>query len=254
MATPIKSVKSEDVSQLLDHLSALSISKPLLSKSPEEEIDSEELDDRGRVSKRGPEGLTVEGSPLNVTKRIDTLPTPYPFRNLDTIDLEPLKQENIGKARVESGRQIIEECVVVLGTREMGHNTGDHQVKSSINAHFFSVSILFTVQETAKRTQLLLDRNIGCLRRPALMKFIRFIDSPIRSASLADLLRVHELNYIFHLQAKCQEQTSQKQNQQTISTTQPFPYFYSPPGFLDVDTPIAVDSLQVIMFLLSEFS
>ena len=51
--------------------------------------------------------------------------------------------------------------------------------------------------------------------------------------------RVHEYSYIQHIINKCQQVSGEKSN-----TEQGIPFFYSPGGNLDCDTPLSEDSLN----------
>lgn len=103
----------------------------------------------------------------------------------------------------------------VVCSKSDDHNTGCHQ-------------------ENARRTALLCGPE-GCLRRPALHNDIEWFDSDqLDVPPLTDLLRVHEYEYIRHLEHKC-------------DTNRPYegiPPFYAPSGQLDTDTPLVDKSLD----------
>jgi acetoin utilization deacetylase AcuC-like enzyme len=105
------------------------------------------------------------------------------------------------------------------------HDTGDHQ-------------------ETMLRTELLCGPE-GCLRRDILKDFVTFVpDDPLcdghgHGAEMADLLRVHDLDYLEHLVQKC----SMAGGSYDCSRTRQ-PSFYAPAGKLDCDTPLTAQSLE----------
>ena len=70
-------------------------------------------------------------------------------------------------------------------------------------------------------------------------------------AAFSDLLRVHDLSYLRHLEAKCNAAASASGNSKNSnsssnssnSSSAQEPDFYSPPGMLDSDTPLKPQSL-----------
>lgn len=128
--------------------------------------------------KRGPDALTIEGSPMNpirTAKRLDLNPTPSrAIRECGgSIPIHAADESYSvgGSASAYSrpkGRP--DDKLLVICSSSDEHDTGDHQ-------------------ENALRTTLLCGAE-GCLRRPELQGSIAFIDADLLSPPpLADLLR-----------------------------------------------------------------
>ena len=102
------------------------------------------------------------------------------------------------------------------------HDTGDHQ-------------------ETMLRTELLCGVD-GCLRRDALQDSVVFINPDlVRGAEMSDLLRVHDHDYLAHLQRKCLMSGGRYDCSRGVTLQ---PNFYAPAGKLDCDTPLTPMSLE----------
>ena len=188
--------------------------------------------------KRGPDALTIEGSPMNpirTAKRLDLNPTPSrAIRECGgSIPIHVADELSVGGYACSSSTGPELQLLVICSSSDE-HDTGDHQ-------------------ENALRTTLLCGTH-GCLRRPELQGSIAFIDADLLSPPpLADLLRyihssqradtqhdsmlptnyrVHEYSYLHHLEQK------------SLSySTADVPSFYAPTGYLDVDTPLRSLSL-----------
>ena len=111
--------------------------------------------------------------------------------------------------------------MLVITSGKDEHNTGEHQ-------------------ENALRTALLCGPD-GCLRREPLRSRLTWIsDDLVSPASLVDLLRVHELSYLQHLENKCRSINIEKNANIQLN----LPAFYAPNGYLDTDTPLSPQSLD----------
>jgi hypothetical protein len=210
----------------------------------------------GGTLKRAADLMTVEGTPVNITKRIDLNPTPnlkippgtYPVetsiidytRNNSSIQVNHNSNNDIVNANGDrnnrdrhSSKINISETgrkVLCISSGSDDHDTGEHQ-------------------ENALRTALICGDN-GCLRRPQLDESIVWVDEElVKPAPIADLLRVHEYTYLNHLENKCKT-SSERQNLQGFdscdqeSNSSGIPHFYAPSGYLDIDTPLVPQSLN----------
>lgn len=122
--------------------------------------------------KRGPDALTIEGSPMNpirTAKRLDLNPTPFrATRECGGSNPIHVADESYVSGNA-SGITTGPELLVICSSSDE-HDTGDHQ-------------------ENALRTTLLCGAH-GCLRRPELQGSITFIDADqLCPPPLADLLR-----------------------------------------------------------------
>jgi hypothetical protein len=147
---------------------------------------------RGAYLKRNKETITIEGSPLVKTKRRDLRPTPpQGFRQQRVAVIEddqrrggggekmktiPKRAGGVrergrrGGGRLDEAEEEGKRVVQVLSFHSQDHNTQDHQ-------------------ENIRRTVLLTGPK-GCLRRPEMREFLRWIDdSKIPPIQLGDLLR-----------------------------------------------------------------
>ncbi len=181
----------------------------------------------GRAKRHFSERFTVEGSPfIGVeVKRRDILPTPAKVSfQIDGIEEEgefsamsetqklpfdvasiPVNSTNI------TSHSILTKKILVICSASDEHDTGNHQ-------------------ENALRTALICGPE-GCLRRKALLDFIEWLDiDGLSSPPISDLLRVHEFEYLDHLEKKCGKEVNH------------LPYFYAPHGLLDTDTPLVSHS------------
>jgi len=125
--------------------------------------------------KRGPDALTIEGSPMNSNrtfKRVDLNPTPS--RAITAYDSRIIRSTTIDdvtdKIYVSSNASRTGPELLVICSSSDEHDNGDHQ-------------------ENALRTSLLSGVD-GCLRRPELRDSVVFRDADLLSPPpLADLLR-----------------------------------------------------------------
>jgi hypothetical protein len=189
--------------------------------------------------KRTADLMTIEGTPVNLTKRMDLNPTPNAkFQSIHPPTLPIFTASNDGNEECTRKNSAVTNVkimpqglqvpsprkVLVISSGSDDHNTGEHQ-------------------ENALRTALLCGTN-GCLRRDDLEGSIIWArEDNVRPAAITDLLRVHEYAYLSHLEAKCLSsinttQTTERQNQV------PIPSFYAPVGNLDGDTPLVPQSLD----------
>jgi hypothetical protein len=219
--------------QVLEIFSQLKISAEKISPN---------ISDSGRSkTKRSVEQCTVEGSPLNISKRIDILPTPMKFeRSIIQSSFQPFPSQTKLNALLDS------TAVAVFSVGDDSiHDTGSHQ-------------------ENSLRTQLLSGKS-GCLRRSLLAQHVHMMDKNIKPAQLTDLLRcvfylsiiineplfsynkfplrVHEYSYIRHLEAKCKQASGHLYIPSDTSLESKLPHFYAPGGMLDADTPLTGQSL-----------
>lgn len=195
-----------------------------------------------RILKRSADLLTVEGSPVNpqlLSKRLDTTATPHADKfNVNAINSTALREwqecaKSMEKGKLErslgnsngAGR---DHTVLIVSANTDTHVTGEHQ-------------------ENALRTELLIGDN-GCLRRASLQSAVRWAgDSIATPAPCVDLLRVHDFEYLHHMQTKCamaQQALTQSAPQPQSSIICPLPPFYAPVGQLDNDTPLGPQSLE----------
>lgn len=211
--------------------------------------------------KRAADLMTVEGTPVNITKRIDLNLTPnlklqsmYPLepsdcslssdsrkviddtRNDNDMNVNSDTNKNVNNNRNHCDRNSFQNNisetarkVLCISSGSDDHDTGEHQ-------------------ENALRTALICGVN-GCLRRPQLDESIVWVDGNlVKPAPIADLLRVHEYAYLKHLENKCHassrqnHQSSENRNQKSDSSR--IPPFYAPTGYLDIDTPLVPQSLN----------
>lgn len=192
----------------------------LLEISPVNENEMEY--DQYRTSKR-----TVEGSPMFSNKRTDCQSTPNPYRYLLNKPFsfeQPLSATSLPLNRA-SLLSDIKSVTVFSASESVIHLSGCGH------------------QENYLRT-FLLNGPDGCLKRNQLASFISSHDAKMNlTASLADLMRVHDYDYINHLEKKCDEIIA---NESTVSNQKSpnHPYFYSPLGMLDLDTPLSSESLH----------
>lgn len=181
-----------------------------------------EDENEGTNKRTSSEHLTIEGSPIaSFPKRIDLSETPASMR---TLPASPLSSAGFNGQTITHGfkRNVPQDIFVITAGRDE-HETGQHQ-------------------ENALRTALLCDPVKGCLHRVPLKERIKWIpDDAVKPAPLADLIRVHDLAYVKHLQIKCKETEELLQNC-GLSKSQ-MPSFYAPKGFLDTDTPLTATSL-----------
>ena len=195
----------------------------LLEISPDNENEMEY--DHYRTSKR-----TVEGSPMFSNKRLDCQSTPNPYRNLSRkpffVEQQlPAPQPPSNQSSSAFG---VKSVAIFSASESAIHLTG--------GSH----------QENYLRT-FLLNGPDGCLKRNQLASYLRTYDANMNlSASLADLLRVHDYDYINHLEKKCGEIIVNDSTDSTFSFQKSlnYPYFYSPLGMLDLDTPLSSESLH----------
>lgn len=177
--------QSDDVSMhgLIDSISAVKIApiaEPERSSFPislhqtgkyeaDEEDDSAPLSRQKRIQRE-----TVEGSPFILKKKPNDNPTPAQFQGYrqgrpSTIEESPAAAKETSTDGIFSTSAAHPLTVIVSGSDE--HETGEHQ-------------------ENARRTQLLVGAQEGCLRRPALAPHIHWIDaSKIAPPPITDLLR-----------------------------------------------------------------
>ena len=172
-----------------------------------------------RTSKR-----TVEGSPMFSNKRMDTLPTPHISQKVNTSkpfsSRSSISSQDTFASLLKS-KSFVEKRVVIFSASDTvaTHSTGSHQ-------------------ENELRT-ILLNGPDGCLKRKQLDNYVHHMDSSMNmQISLADFLRVHDFEYLKHLQHKCNEIGS------TGSGSSSYPYFYPPAGSLDPDTPLSAQSFE----------
>jgi acetoin utilization deacetylase AcuC-like enzyme len=161
---------------------------------------------------------SIEGSPFILKKRTNVQTTPIAFQTYRNNYLET----NNGTKQATATHPIFASApntpltVIVSGSDE--HDTGDHQ-------------------ENSRRTKLLVGLEEGCLRRASLQSHIHWIDADtIAPPPISDLLRVHEFEYLSHLESKCRQAAGQAYDA--------LPFFYSPAGKLDTDTPLTDQSLE----------
>eukprot|EP01039_Chlorochromonas_danica_P001000 gene1001-1086_t len=124
--------------------------------------------------------------------------------------------------------------VLVIGSVSAEHDTGAHH------------------QENSQRTCLLCGEQ-GCLRRAELTGALTWMDADqLPPPPLADLLRVHEYEYLNYLEKRARSSSISANNEQTTpsssssssSSSTGFPPCYAPQGMLDIDTPLVAKSLS----------
>ena len=204
-------LESPAMDQLLGTFSGMKLQSDVTSPTESDRSGQESnLILKIQLPKRPIEHSTIEGSPVTPAswKRPDINPTPLPPKIPILSDAESKPFEDT--ARISSHNKISKLLVISSSSDE--HNTGDHQ-------------------ENSLRTALLCGDN-GCLRRSELTEDIIWLDSSgICAPPLVDLLRVHDYNYLRHLERKSAGESK-------------FPPFYAPIGMLDTDTPLLPHSLE----------
>jgi hypothetical protein len=156
--------------------------------------------------KRSLERLTVEGSPCVALplKKLDINPTPAKVSFDNHVVVTPI---------VEPKSDSSHYPLLVFSSASDDHDTGNHQ-------------------ENALRTALLCGQQ-GCLRRPLINSHIQWMDCDHLSVPpIADLLRVHDYEYLAHLEKKCNQSKTNDNNKGA------YPFFYAGNGLLDTDTPL----------------
>lgn len=196
-------------------------------------------------NKRQMEQDTAEGSPVNV-KRLDLQPTPVSSAQIAQPQLTNITSAAAAAATDENPQSgdsssysffsrgnVVGETnngkeVVVLCSASEGHDTGNHQ-------------------ENALRTALLCG-PAGCLRRAPLKSNMKFISSDsIEPAPLVDLLRVHDFEYLRHIEYRGNISGSGGSSDcvaTSKSSSHTYPPWCPPNGSLDVDTPLRDASLE----------
>ena len=163
---------------------------------------------------------TIEGTPLPRSRASSSSfapPSPVFMQQEGAHVISPAMSTPVGTDR--------QGVMVFQCSGSDAHDTGDHQ-------------------ETMLRTELLCGPE-GCLRRDVLKEHVIFVpDDPLgdghgHGAEMADLLRVHDLDYLEHLVQKC----SMAGGTYDCSRTRQ-PGFYAPAGNLDCDTPLTAQSLE----------
>jgi acetoin utilization deacetylase AcuC-like enzyme len=220
--------------------------------------------------RRSEERSTIEGTPVSMKniednnindvdnieynhqpKRLDLHPTPIRVSSNSNLENDLEDDNNLIKhvtnnffntnddevipMEVKNENEVIskyEGNILVISSGSDAHDTGEHQ-------------------ENALRTALLCGSN-GCLRRDGINNNIIWLneDNNLIEAPITDLLRVHEYNYINHLEQKCKnssinnhELTSINDNNKNGNNYK-LPNFYAPNGRLDADTPLVEQSLE----------
>jgi hypothetical protein len=157
--------------------------------------------------KRSLERLTVEGSPCVAIplKKLDITPTPAKVSFDSHVVVTPA---------VETKSNFSHYPLLVFSSASDDHDTGNHQ-------------------ENALRTALLCGVEQGCLRRPLINSHIQWMDCEhLPVPPIADLLRVHDYEYLANLEKKCNPTKSNENNKSD------YPFFYAGSGLLDTDTPL----------------
>ena len=201
--------------------------------------------------KRSADLMTIEGTPMNITKRVDLNSTPTTNYVLtadlldsfsactavnDDVALNISKLDAVTKAVATTSvtqRPAYPRKVLIINSSTDDHDTGNHQ-------------------ENFLRTKLLCGAD-GCLRRSLLNDFVVWVpEQEVMPAPISDLLRVHEYSYLSHLQSKClqtsamaaSDRTAEEKDSDAAMRMQPMPSFYAPAGNLDTDTPLVTHSLN----------
>mmetsp|Transcript_6418 Transcript_6418/g.9616 ORF Transcript_6418/g.9616 Transcript_6418/m.9616 type:complete len:622 (+) Transcript_6418:49-1914(+) len=176
--------------------------------------------------------LTVEGSPclpislryqncFREKKKLDLCSTPYKLLPiLESGIVEPVGNTFVTSNIIEKNRLYHKVVVFQPGNFE--------PVLSTSNEH----------QENSHRTNLLCgtSNTVGCLQRPELNHDIAWVKSQcIQLATVSDLLRVHDYEYIKHLESIALNNDRDDGEKR--------PYFYPQQGLLDHDTPLSSELL-----------
>lgn len=245
MMTPSPVSREDDPHLLIESLSAMKI-----NHGKEQEVhEFDDLEPLGRAKRHFSERFTVEGSPFISgadLKRRDVLPTPAKVSfNIDPIAEEVPRLGALSDIPVLSPLAVATVSVTLEGTNTPVTSTAATPISSvpstSKDMDKRKVLVICSAsdehdtgnhQENALRTALLCGPE-GCLRRPALADFMEWIDTDkLSSPPVTDLLRVHEFEYLDHLERKCRKEVNH------------LPYFYAPQGLLDTDTPLVPQSYE----------
>ena len=215
--------------------------------------------------------MSIEGSPMIFAcKRPDRSHTPNASFKRMSFDFTEYSAEQLQGLLNTATMPITEGKVLVITADSDDHGLNEH---SQENIHH---------QENARRTQVLTG-ELGCLRRKELEKSITWISPElVKEASLADLLRVHEYNYLNSLETRAAAHAVRSNRPSNVVSPSiassagdpvprlvlpsPFttnnmlngassdhhnnhfktqqPSFYAPEGYLDPDTPLSLHSLS----------
>lgn len=199
--------------------------------------------------KRSADLMTIEGTPLNITKRLDLNSTPTANHVLtadllDSFSACTAANDNVALnvSKLDSAKKTFATTPV---TQQLAHPRKVLVINSSTDDHDTG-----NHQENFLRTKLLCGTD-GCLRRSLLNDFIVWVpEQDVKPAPITDLLRVHEYSYLSHLQSKCSQSSAIDSSDEAIgekgsgtAKMQPMPSFYAPAGNLDTDTPLVTQSL-----------
>lgn len=221
-----------DPNYLIGSLSAMKINHGMESSLEDAHTCDDHSDEpEGRMKRHFSERYTVEGSPFISgadIKRRDVLPTPAKVSfNIDPI-AEELTHVGLAVASIDASPTSLTAGIAATATPTISRSDGVQKVLvicSASDEHDTG-----NHQENALRTALLCGPE-GCLRRKALADFVEWVDTDkLSSPPISDLLRVHEFEYLDHLEKKCRKEVNH------------LPYFCAPEGLLDTDTPLVSHS------------